>query len=202
MRYQMQAKSGKPSNPMRDRVMEGLAHAVARRGYAAVTIADIVRAAHLSKRTFYEHFADKDECFLAAYHESSEMLLSLIAAAIDQAAPWQEQIRAAMHAYLAGLEALPHFARTFLVEIQAAGARALKARRKVHEQFAEQIRGFVEDARRRDATLRPLHPTLAAALVGGINELVLLHLESGAQRFTDLAPVATDFAIAVLTPRR
>lgn len=184
---------------MRERLIEGFFAAVGASGYAAVTIADIVAHAHVSKRTFYEHFADKDECFLAAYADATTRILTGIAVAVDGSAPWREQIGAAVQAYLIGLEAQPALARTFVLEIQAAGPRALKARRKVHERFAEQIRGFVDEARRRDPSLRKLSPEMAAALVGGINELVLLNLESGAAKLSALGETAASFAFAVLT---
>ena len=63
----------------RARLTAGLADAIAEKGYAAATIADVVRHARVSKRTFYEHFADKEACFLALYSESSDELLALIA---------------------------------------------------------------------------------------------------------------------------
>ena len=65
----------------RARLEAGLAEAIAEKGYAAATIADVVRHARVSKRTFYEHFADKEECFLALYSDSSDELLALIAEA-------------------------------------------------------------------------------------------------------------------------
>ena len=65
----------------RARLTEGLAAAIAAKGYAAVTIADVVRLARVSKRTFYEHFADKEACFLALYAETSDELIDLIATA-------------------------------------------------------------------------------------------------------------------------
>lgn len=194
----MQAKSSAP-DPVRQRLIEGFARAVTAHGYAAATIADIVGQARVSKRTFYEHFSDKDDCFLAAYADAGAQIMEAIAAAVDPRAPWTEQIAAAVQAYLAGLEQRPALARTFLLEIQAAGPRALKARRRMHERFAEQIRGFVEEARRRDPSLRPLAPEMASALVGGINELALITVESGGQRFTALGETAARLAFAVLT---
>ena len=80
----------------RARLTEGLAAAIAEKGYAAVTIADVVRVARVSKRTFYEHFADKEACFLALYAETTEELLELIGIAVAGArGPWQERIGAA-----------------------------------------------------------------------------------------------------------
>jgi AcrR family transcriptional regulator len=194
----MQAKSTATSDSTRQRVIEGFAEAISAKGYSSITIADVVRYARVSKRTFYEHFADKDECFLAAYEDACAQILGAIALAVDPGASWEKQIKSAVNAYLLGLESRPALARTFLLEIQAAGPRALKARRKAHERFADQIRGFVDEARRRDTSLKPLPPLVAAALVGGINELVLLNLEAGASKFTGLADAAERFAFAVL----
>jgi AcrR family transcriptional regulator len=69
-----------------------MAAAVVERGYLATTIADIVRHARVSKRTFYEHFADKEECFLSAYASTSEYLLRLVAAAAEGEPEWQSRI--------------------------------------------------------------------------------------------------------------
>src|SRR5579884_975427 len=49
------------------RICEAMAHVVAERGYSAVTVADVVSAARISRRTFYEHFVDKEACFLETY---------------------------------------------------------------------------------------------------------------------------------------
>ena len=65
---------GPPRRGHRARLTGGLAAAIAEKGYAAVTIADVVRHARVSKRTFYEHFADKEACFLALYAETSDEL--------------------------------------------------------------------------------------------------------------------------------
>ena len=74
---------------------------------AAATIADVVRHARVSKRTFYEHFADKEDCFVAAYRELSEQTMRAIAAAVDFGASWEEQMGAAVRAYLGALDSRP-----------------------------------------------------------------------------------------------
>jgi AcrR family transcriptional regulator len=84
----------------RARLTEGLAAAIAEKGYAAVTIADVVRGARVSKRTFYEHFADKEACFLALYAETSDELIDLIAtSAANAPGSWEARIGAAARAY-------------------------------------------------------------------------------------------------------
>lgn len=184
----------------RGRLLEGLAHAIEEKGYAATTIADVVGRAHVSKRTFYEHFADKEACYLALYSASSDHLLGVIATAVATDGTWEDRLHAAMRAYLSELAALPALTRTFLVEIQAAGPPALRRRRDVLGRFAEQLRALTEEAARDEPHLRPLSPELAAAVVGGINELQLLALEQGdPSRLPELADTAAELIRSVVS---
>jgi len=183
------------------RLLEGLAAAIAEKGYAATTIADIVRHAHVSKRTFYQHFADKEACFLASYRAVTERLMTTIAAAVDPNTPWQEQLHAAARAYLHLLEENPALTRTFLVEIHAAGPKALELRREVHQRFAELLRGLVNLGRKKHPEIRPLSASMATALVGGINELVLVAVEGGG-RLRELERTATELLTSVLLSSR
>ncbi|MCZ7679603.1 MAG: TetR/AcrR family transcriptional regulator [Sandaracinaceae bacterium] len=126
------------------RLVEGLAAAVAEKGYAATTIADIVRHARVSKRTFYEHFPDKERCFLAAYQEASARTLAAIAEAVDPSRPFEEQIRAAMRACLGALEENVTMTRTFLLRDprgRRAGARAPPRHPPALRRSAPQPRG-------------------------------------------------------------
>src|SRR4051812_42933268 len=80
----------------RERLVLGMVTAVAERGYAATTITDVVRHARVSRRTFYEHFADKEACFLAAYDAVSDAVLADIAGAAEEAAGWESRVLAAV----------------------------------------------------------------------------------------------------------
>lgn len=113
-----------PSDENQTRLLDGLAKAIAEKGYAATTIADIVRHARVSKRTFYENFADKEACFLASYRAVTERLMTTITYAVDANGAWQQQLDAAARAYLHLLEENPALTQTFLVEIHAAGPKA------------------------------------------------------------------------------
>lgn len=186
-------------HPNRSRLLEGLSAAITEKGYAATTIADIVRHARVSKRTFYEHFEDKQACFLAVYEAVSTEVLRAIASAITPSMPWEERLHAAARAYFHTLEAKPEVTQTCLLEIHAAGPRALKLRREVHQRFAELLQGLVETARQEHPELRPLSPAMATALVGGINELVLVAAEKGrAHQLRELEDTATELVRAVL----
>ncbi len=185
----------------RARLLEGFSASVAEKGYAATTIADIVRLARVSKRTFYEHFADKDACFLASYRAASDEMLAAIASAVDPTAPWETQMRVAMRAYLAALEENPALTRTFLLEIHAAGPAALEARRGIHQRFAELLRALTGAARKTNPELGTLSRAMATALVGGINELVLAALAGDLQLRT-VEKTATALVHAVLLAPR
>lgn len=189
----------------RMRLFEGLAAAVHERGYGAATIADIVRHAKVSKRTFYEQFADKEACFIAMYMMATDTILGAVAAAAEAKAdaPWQEQVDAAIDAYVTTLEAHPALTRSCLVDIHAAGARALERRRQVHGAFAEMLRGVIVRTRKKHPELNPITPAMATALVGGINELLLVQVERGPQhRLSELRETASELMRAVLTARK
>src|SRR5688572_32878648 len=96
----------------RSRLLSGMAHAVAEKGYADTTIADIVREASVSRRTFYEHFATKAECLVALYEAASHNALKVLRQAVDPARDWQEQAERAIGAYLSAMAANPVLMRT------------------------------------------------------------------------------------------
>src|SRR5215210_6387976 len=103
----------------RGRMLGAMADAVAAKGYAATTVADVVAGAGVSRKTFYEHFRDKEECFLAAFDSGVDALLEAIAAAKPEEPTRMSLVRARVRAYLVTLAARPAFARTFLIEVFA-----------------------------------------------------------------------------------
>ncbi len=180
-------------------LIEGFCRAVEARGIAGATVVDVVRYARVSKRTFYEHFADKEDCFLAAYRELAEQTMEAIAAAVDVDAPWEDQISAAVRVYLGVLDSRPKLTRAFFLGINAAGPRGIALRREVLERFAELTRSLLDEARRRRPELRPLTPVMAMAMVGGMNELMLLKVEKQ-MRMDNLAETAVTLWKAIVAP--
>jgi AcrR family transcriptional regulator len=153
----------------RSRVLEGMAHAVSRKGFADTTIADIVGEASVSRRTFYEHFSSKAECLIALYGAASHNALKVLRDAIDPAHGWETQVESALRAYLGCLASNPVLVRTLFIEILHLGAEGLEARRRVNQELADFILKTVDS--------KTLTPKLAMAIVGGINELVLEYIE-------------------------
>jgi AcrR family transcriptional regulator len=105
----------------RERLIAGLAEAVAEKGYAAVTLTDIVRGAKVSRRVFYANFESKEQCFLAAFEVVVNHLRELIAGAVEGIEDWPPQAIAATRAVLAFLASEPDLARLCLVESRVAG---------------------------------------------------------------------------------
>lgn len=182
-----------PSGDYRRRLMEGMSAAVAERGYADTTIADIVRHARVSRRTFYEQFASKEACLLALYVAASERVIRAIGAAVETSGDRETQIARATEAYLARMQAHPVLTRTLILEILAAGPAGLQVRREINQRYADQFRGVVQ---RHGGHLSP---ELATAAVGGINELILQAvLDDRIDRLTELAAPASQLIRAVL----
>jgi len=179
----------------RTRLLEAVGRAVAERGYAAATIDDVVRGAGVSKKTFYEHFADKEDCFLAAYEAASEELFRRIREAHAAHEDWLERTRAGITAYLRWLAAEPALARVFLIEVAAAGPRALERRERLRDRYAELMR-----ERQGDAATQPRLPIeIFHAVVAGVDDLVVRHIrERGAEDLPQLEPVLLYLQVALL----
>jgi AcrR family transcriptional regulator len=159
----------------RRRMLAAMAEVVGAKGYGPVAVADVIARAGVSRKTFYEHFENKEECFLAAYDAGVELMLGAIDAAIADAGSEPLAIaRAGTARYLETLAANPAFARTFLVEVLAAGRRALERRARVHARFAEQLATIHRAASGGGRADPPPH--VFRACVGAIHELVTDHL--------------------------
>jgi AcrR family transcriptional regulator len=105
----------------RERLIAGLAEAVAEKGYAAVTLTDVVKHAKVSRRVFYANFESKEQCFLAAFEVVVDHLRELVAEAIEGVEGWPQQAIAATRVTLAFLSSEPDLARLCLVESRGAG---------------------------------------------------------------------------------
>lgn len=168
----------------RARLLDGMARAVATKGYAETTIADIVREASVSRRTFYEHFADKAECLVALYEVASGSAIAVLRAAIDPHSAWQTQVEQAMGAYLGVLSRNPVLLRTLFIEILGLGVPGLAARRRANQQLVDLMLDVVNNRPGERLRKKPLQPAMAMAVVGGINEMVLQAIEQ--ERVGDL----------------
>ncbi|MET0306886.1 MAG: TetR/AcrR family transcriptional regulator [Solirubrobacterales bacterium] len=174
----------------RERLLNGVVEAVAEHGYNATTIAKITAAAKISRRTFYEYFAGKEDCFAAAYEMIEAHVLDSMLAAPGAGEEWPDRVRARLAALLDVLARDPAVARCFLVEPLAAGGEVAGRYREAMGLLA--------------ATLRPEPPPSELnmevrdqALVGGIATLIVRRLNSGgAARLPELLPDLVELALA------
>lgn len=158
----------------RERMIVAMAAAVGEKGYVNVAVADVIAGAGVSRRTFYEQFSNKEDCFLASYDAFVDAVLSAIAHAADAAGDEPElRLAAAIGSYLGNLSDYPQFARTFLIEVLGAGPAALQRRELVHRRFAALIGDEYERLVRQRPELEALDPRRCRALVGAIHELVI-----------------------------
>ena len=148
---------------------------VANRGYSGTRVVDVIGVAGVSRKTFYELFESKEDCFLAAYDMLLETLLREITDAIESRAgmPWAERVAAGMQALLDHLAGHPDEARFAIVEVLAAGPKALARRDSALRQFT----GFLESGRSETAAELPGITSLAIA--GGVNEILYSEILHG-----------------------
>lgn len=174
----------------RERLLNGIVEAVAEHGYNATTIASIAAAAQVSRRTFYEHFGGKQECFLAAYEMIDAHAGAAMLAAAGPDEPWPERVRTRLAALLDLLSRDPAVARFYLAEPLAAGGEIAARYRDAMQLIAELLRPDSGpsgvDAEVRDQ-----------ALMGGIATLIRRRLAAGdAAHLPELLPDLTELALA------
>lgn len=160
----------------RMRILDAMVKIIAGRGYAEATISETVAEAHVSRKTFYELFADKDACFAAACERWLGALMSETRTAFESSPEnaWADQAQLALSALLAYLAADPVAARTFVVEAAGAGPRAIARRDAAMRELAE-----LADLGRGDGANQPPGIT-SLVLIGGLEELVRSRIIHGA----------------------
>jgi AcrR family transcriptional regulator len=158
-------------------------------GYGGVTIGALAKRAGVSRATFYELFADKEECLIEAYARFARALVEAIFSAVTDEASWDEWVDAAIDAYLGELERDPVTARAFLVELEAAGPTPRARRRDAMHGFAAAFAERHRAARAADPSLGKLPDRAFLGLTLGVRELIREQLETAAEpNLSDLAP--------------
>jgi AcrR family transcriptional regulator len=183
----------------RTRLLEAVGRAVAEKGYAATTIDDIVRGAGVSKKTFYEHFRDKEDCFLAAYEAAADELFDRVREAQQASDSWLDRTRAGIGAYLRWLAAEPALARVFLIEVAAAGPRAAERSEALRDRYARQMAELQQAARGEMPALPELPLEIFQAVVAAVDDLVVRRIrDAGAEDLVELEPILLHLQVALL----
>lgn len=188
------------TDPFRRRLLEGLATSIGERGYRDTTVADIVRHAHTSKRTFYGQFTSKEECFIELLRTNNEETIAAIQAAVDPESSWQDQIRQAVEAYVDTIKSRPAIALSWIRELPALGPEVRPVQRQGMERMTTMLMDLSASPGFRRAQLPPLTHPLAVVLFGGLRELTALTVEDGVDP-ADIVEPAVTASMALLGPQ-
>jgi AcrR family transcriptional regulator len=188
-------------DPFRRRLFDGLATSIGERGYRATTVADIVRHARTSKRTFYDHFPSKEQCFLDLLHADTEKLAEEIRTAVDPDTDWHRQIRQAVEAYVGHIEARPAITLSWIRELPPLDTAARSGQRRGLQLLTSLLIDLTGSSGFQQADLPPLTRPLAVILVGGLRELTAIAVEDG-RNVREIIEPAVDASIALLGNRR
>ena len=187
----------------RERLLRAAAAEFADRGYTGASSESISRRAGMSKATFYEHFANKEDCIVALFELAASVIGEAMAAAARRvgSADATERMRAGTRAFLTSLADHPEFAQTLLVEIIGAGPRAAQRRDQILQQFADVLDAENAAAAQRGLIARFASPYDSFAIVGAITELVSRQVRLGEpEDVLELAPVIDRLIVGVLVP--
>lgn len=177
----------------RQRILDGAAQVIARRGYRNVSVADIVKSAAIARARFYENFSSREDCFFALYDQGTEGALEAVEEACRESeGDFRERVRVGIAALLGYLEAHPALARACVVEGPAVGPG-------VNDRFEQLIGNFaalLHAGRRREAAEADLPSTVEETVVGGLYWLLYYALmEKRPKRVKSLLPQLTEFAL-------
>ncbi|MCW2674650.1 MAG: transcriptional regulator, TetR family [Frankiales bacterium] len=185
----------------RQRLIHGVTLSVADKALHATTIRDITARAGVSKKTFYEHFTDKLDCFLAAYDHGATAILAEVNAASRGARHLDAvtQYRAGTHAYLAFLQREVPYARTFCLEMLAAGPQAAAHHRACRLAFADSVGTWHAANLRVQPRWRPVTAFELEAATGLVYEIASARIAEGqATRLLEVLDDLVHTSLAVL----
>lgn len=146
----------------RARMLSAAVEAIEENGYARLTVAQVINRAKVSRKTFYDLFIDREDCFLAVFGRTLDQLRAMVAEAYAQESSWREGVRAGLAALLIFIDEEPELARLCVVDALGGGPRVLELRARILAQLCTVI-----DGGRAVATTRREPPSVTAEGVIG-----------------------------------
>jgi AcrR family transcriptional regulator len=178
----------------RDRILDAVMIVVGERGYAAMRIEDVIALAGVSRRTFYDHFANKEDAFLAAYDLVVRQLTAAVSSAFAAGDAWSSRVARGLSVFLQLLASEPALAQVCIVEVLAAGPNALARRAASLEQF----RGFLLPGSDQAEPPHEVTPLAAETIIGGVYEVIYSRVVE--HRTSELPSLMPDLLHTVLLP--
>ncbi|HJT91883.1 MAG TPA: TetR/AcrR family transcriptional regulator [Mycobacterium sp.] len=184
----------------RQRLLDALEESIAEDDYPGTTVADIVRRARTSRRTFYEHFDSRESCFVALLADANAEQVRQISAAVDPGAPWRSQVRQAIEAWISSGESRSSLMLSWIRDVPSLGDAARRLQRDAMENFIAMVQALGGTEEFRTAGIGPVSRQRIIMLLGGLRELTAITVEEGG-RMSDITEEAVDASIALLSPR-
>lgn len=177
----------------RERLLAAMLRATAELGYREVSVQDVLERSGVSRPTFYEHFENKEACFLAAFDAAARRLRTRLEAAAEPGQGWRECLRLSLEELLRFVSEDPDAATSLIVDARAASPQALARRDALLDHFSACLDAQV----RADAPTGEAPSAIAAAgIVGGIEALLYSRLNRGeTDGLTELLPSLMYFAV-------
>jgi AcrR family transcriptional regulator len=177
----------------REHILEGMLAAVGTRGYEATSVQDVIAEAGLYRQAFYDSFAGKEDCYLQAIEAGCAWIeLAMREAAEEEEETWRGQLRGALSGLLTSLDKDPAVGKALLVEVYAAGPRAVEKRTEVIERAV----AMVDLAREESEGAAPA--ISAEAVVAGI--LAVLHTRLSASQTSGFAELLPELMYLAVLP--
>ena len=184
--------TGRKRAPSRDRILEAVLAVSGERGYETVAVSDVLERAEVSRATFYKYFEDREDCFVQAHRDACEWLHTRLVSIAKRQPSWREGLRAAMADFLDFCANQPAVAKAIVVEVHAAGPRAMAQR----EDLMERLSRAVDGARREIPTRQAPPPVTSTFIVGAIDALVSAKLmDDDAARAPEMLPGLLYFVV-------
>jgi AcrR family transcriptional regulator len=181
----------------RERLFGAMVAAVATKGYEATRVEDLVELSGVSRKAFYEHFADKQDCFFSTAQSLVDAGVGLVHHHYRGEGPWEERVRRALEAFVALLAAQPAAARLCFVEIHAAGSEAIDPVERAFAEFAALVSQGLDGL----ADYRGMPPEISRAIVGGLRKVLHTRLYRGEEaELTALGPQLWGWGTAYRPP--
>ncbi|MDM2692265.1 TetR/AcrR family transcriptional regulator [Mycobacteroides abscessus] len=184
----------------RQRLLQGLETALTGSSFQQITIADIVRFAHTSRRTFYENFESKEACLLELHRQASQDETAHTTEAVDRTAPWHMQLRQATEAWISFVDARPAIMLSWIRDLPLLGEAARRLQRDGADTFISTIQDICRSSEFRAAGGSPISRERALVLVGGMERLAAeaAHNDRKLANYTEEAVQA---ALALMAPQ-
>lgn len=184
-----------PESDTRHRLILAMSTALASSGYADISVADIVRIARASRRTFYQHFPDREACFVALLAAGNRALIHSITAAVDTASPWQIRVGQCFDAWLQAAQANPPLMLAWIRDSPGLGPEGQKLRQDFTQRYVEMLQALCADA-----SIVPVSEIRALMIIGGLRELIDAILRTDGLNVDDVREEAVSAITAMLAP--